>query len=116
MRNLWLRPGLALPTAALVFLTTVSTPPGPAAAAGPWSAVVVDAHTGSPIAPAAVAFTCPAGAQVAGDAPPRGDARWCEKSGPSGVHRHGPYMAWHPSGAKKEEGEYRDATRTTTIS
>ena len=27
------------------------------------------------------------------------------------MQRHGPYATWHPSGAKKEEGEYRDGLK-----
>jgi len=72
------------------------------------AASILGALAGDPAALAQPAVTCPDGGYERGDAPPRGYARWCEKSGPSGVRRHGPYTAWHPSGAKKEEGEYRD--------
>jgi uncharacterized protein len=65
----------------------------------------------APVAPAAMAFTCPAGTYVRGDAPPGGYARWCETPGLSGAVREGPYLAWYPSGAKKEEGAYHDGKK-----
>jgi len=83
----------------IVFLTAVSILPGLG---------VDDADAGNPVALAQLAVDCPDGGRERGDGPPRGYARWCEKSGPFGVQRHGPYATWHPSGAMKEEGEYRD--------
>src|SRR5204863_4139173 len=55
----------------------------------------------TPAASAAVAFACPSPARASGDAPRRGHTRWCEM----GAVRHGPYAAWYPSSAKKEEGQ-----------
>jgi antitoxin component YwqK of YwqJK toxin-antitoxin module len=83
----------------IVFLAAVSILPG---------LRVDNADAGNPVALAQLAVACLDGGRERGDAPPRGYARWCEKSDPFGVRRHGPYATWHPSGAKKEEGEYRD--------
>jgi len=83
----------------IVFLAAISILQGLAAD---------DADAGNPVALAQLAVACPDGGRERGDAPPRGYARWCEKSGPFGVPHHGPYATWHPSGATKEEGEYLD--------
>src|SRR5256885_7205576 len=57
MRNLWLRSCLRIPIALLIFLAATSARPGLAAAAGPWSAIVIDAHTRGPVEGAVVVAT-----------------------------------------------------------
>jgi antitoxin component YwqK of YwqJK toxin-antitoxin module len=95
-RGAFMRPRSRL----IVVLAAVSILPGLA---------VLDARAGDPVPVAPL--VCPDGGYERGDAPPRAHARWCERSSQSGMQRHGPYATWYPSGARQEEGEYRDGLK-----
>jgi len=48
---------------------------------------------------------CPDGGALSGEA---NKEQWCQKVGPSGAVKHGPYRKWHASGKLFVEGAYRD--------
>ncbi|HTQ45831.1 MAG TPA: hypothetical protein VMI75_23915, partial [Polyangiaceae bacterium] len=52
---------------------------------------------------AAAAGTCPDGASLQGDAPPKGNLQWCARA--DGV-KDGRWTEWHPNGHVKTEGQY----------
>lgn len=51
--------------------------------------------------------SCPPGATLLGDRPPKGFALWCEQRGV----KHGPHATWHPNGRPETAGLYRDGQR-----
>jgi hypothetical protein len=52
---------------------------------------------------------CPEGGQLRGGAPPEGFEQWCESTDLFGhVRKNGPWVAWHPNGQIRAEGEYVD--------
>ena len=57
MRNLWLRSCLRIAIALFIFLAATSTLSALGAAAGPWSAIVIDAHTRGPVEGAVIVAT-----------------------------------------------------------
>lgn len=87
----------------------------------PWIAVVLVASLGCrrnhasdpPAAPAAPApaITCPAGASVRGDVPPRADRTWCERDDGT---MHGPVVAFFDDGRHRLEGGYEAGVKHGT--
>ncbi len=60
----------------------------------------------------AVKGPCPAGAELLGDAPPKGVEEWCQKRTADDRYvKHGPYRSWFKNGRKKVRGAYRDGQR-----
>ena len=62
------------------------------------------------VGPAAAQITCPPGAKLGGTENASGKAQWCERSDPGGPIRHGPMVAFYPSGRRSFEIAFVDGT------
>jgi hypothetical protein len=61
-------------------------------------------------APAGAQITCPEGTKLGGTESAAGKVQWCERPDPGGSIRHGPMMAFYPSGRKSFEIAFVDGT------
>lgn len=69
-------------------------------------AVLLLAGVGS----AAAQITCPPGTTLGGSENAGGKMQWCERSEPGGPIRHGPMVAFYPSGRRSFEIAFVDGT------
>jgi hypothetical protein len=60
--------------------------------------------------PAEAQITCPEGTKLGGTESAAGKVQWCERPDPGGSIRHGPMMAFYPSGRKSFEIAFVDGT------
>jgi hypothetical protein len=62
------------------------------------------------VGPAAAQITCPPGTRLGGSENAGGKMQWCERSEPGGPIRHGPMVAFYPSGRRSFEIAFVDGT------
>ena len=62
------------------------------------------------VGPAAAQITCPPGTRLGGSEHAGGKMQWCERSEPGGPIRHGPMVAFYPSGRRSFEIAFVDGT------
>lgn len=62
------------------------------------------------VGPAAAQITCPPGTARGGSENAGGKMQWCERSEPGGPIRHGPMVAFYPSGRRSFEIAFVDGT------
>jgi hypothetical protein len=69
----------------------------------------------SSVRPAAAQITCPPGTRLGSTESPGGKLQWCERPDPGGPIRHGPMVAFYPSGRKSFEVAFVDGTPRGSI-
>ena len=62
------------------------------------------------VGPAAAQITCPPGTTLGESENAGGKMKWCERSEPGGPIRHGPMVAFYPSGRRSFEIAFVDGT------
>jgi hypothetical protein len=69
----------------------------------------------SSVRPAAAQITCPPGTRLGSSESSAGKLQWCERPDPGGPIRHGPMVAFYPSGRKSFEIAFVDGTPRGSI-
>ena len=75
-----------------------------------WAAVLLLSLLLSNVRPAAAQITCPPGTRLGSTESSGGKLQWCERPDPGGPIRHGPMVAFYPSGRKSFEVAFVDGT------
>jgi hypothetical protein len=80
-----------------------------------WVAVLLLSLLLSHVRPVAAQITCPPGTRLGSTESSGGKLQWCERSDPGGPIRHGPMVAFYPSGRKSFEVAFVDGTPRGSI-